>query len=138
MSSSGTKYSCASNIFPTSTMPETRPLKMASLASMPTASASFAASLAVSSSYLMTAFRSFSKSSFFFSSVAIGSPPVIFHGLHHRLEVVDRHCGPDVAARPDRAHAVIQALLDRRADQVRRAGDEHVVGVVVPEHQRLG
>src|SRR5574337_454988 len=135
MSSSGTKYSWASNIRPTSTMPLTRPLKMASLASMPVLSASFAASLAVSSSYWITAFRNFSSSSFFFSSVAIGLPPVISDFIHHRLEIIGRHRGPDVAPGPDRAYAVVHALLYRLPDELRISRDQHVVRVVVAEHK---
>src|SRR5512143_3304604 len=138
MSSSGTKYSCASNMRPTSTMPETRPLKIASLASIPSLSTSFAPSFAPSSSYWITDVRSLFSSSFFFSSVAIGLPPVIIHGFHHRLEVVGRHRGPDVAPGPDRGDSIVEAFLDRRADQVRRSGHEHVVGIVVPEDEGLG
>src|SRR5512147_3142383 len=127
MRSSGTKYSWASNMRPTSTMPDTSPLNMASFASMPTPRTSLAVSLAVSSSYCITAFRSFSNSSFFFSSVTIGLPPVISDFIHHRLEIIGRHRGPDVAPGPDRAHAVIEAFFDRLTDQVGRSRDEHIV-----------
>src|ERR1700690_561707 len=138
MSISGTKYSWASNMRPTSSMPETRPLKMASFASMPSFKASWAPSLDASSSYWFTAFLSFAISSALFSSVAMLRPPVFSDFIHHGPDIIRRHRGPDVATRPHRAHAVVHAFFYGLAHQVRRPRHQHVVGIVVPEDERLG